>query len=274
MLQFIPILIVTLFLAVPTIAAPFDVPIDPSQSRLYFELCIAGGCDTDSTPITGTVTIELDSVDDPAQIWLYDFREEATEDLHWYIDLGLLGDFDATLTDAAMLYANPGVPMGPEPIVHDDFVFHDVPVNLEGLFSYTATGLLCALLEGAGHPCSDTRDLAEGGTQNIEAWGGTITSQDRFVSLTSDVDVTMPFDPNDPDLGGLHIYGTIYGQTYVPIPGDVDGDGDVDLEDLAALLASYDKCEGDPGYNPDADFDGDGCVTLADLAALLANYGT
>lgn len=60
-----------------------------------------------------------------------------------------------------------------------------------------------------------------------------------------------------------------------PVPvGDVDDDGDVDLADLAALLASYDACDGDPNYNPAADFDFDGCVTLSDLAALLGVFGT
>lgn len=57
------------------------------------------------------------------------------------------------------------------------------------------------------------------------------------------------------------------------IDGDLDDDGDVDLADLAALLAAYGACIGDPGYLPAADINGDGCVGLSDLAALLGNYG-
>lgn len=58
------------------------------------------------------------------------------------------------------------------------------------------------------------------------------------------------------------------------IPGDIDGDGDVDLSDLATLLAAYGTCVGDHDFNPAADLDADGCVDLSDLAALLGNYGT
>jgi hypothetical protein len=57
-----------------------------------------------------------------------------------------------------------------------------------------------------------------------------------------------------------------------PCPGDVDGDGFVGQADLGALLATYNLCEGDPDYNPDADFNGDGCVGQDDLGTLLANY--
>jgi predicted outer membrane repeat protein len=54
--------------------------------------------------------------------------------------------------------------------------------------------------------------------------------------------------------------------------GDLDGDGDVDLTDLAQLLAHYGMTEG--ATYEDGDLDGDDDVDLSDLAALLAVYGT
>ena len=50
--------------------------------------------------------------------------------------------------------------------------------------------------------------------------------------------------------------------------GDLNGDSQIDIQDLAALLAEY-SCATDCT----ADLDGDDDVDLADLAALLANYG-
>ncbi|MBU0618415.1 MAG: hypothetical protein KKI02_11920, partial [Planctomycetes bacterium] len=55
-------------------------------------------------------------------------------------------------------------------------------------------------------------------------------------------------------------------------PGDLDGDQDVDLSDLAILLANYGMTGG--ATYEDGDLDGDEDVDLADLAALLAVYGT
>ena len=54
-----------------------------------------------------------------------------------------------------------------------------------------------------------------------------------------------------------------------PCPGDLDGDGDIDLTDLAQLLSHYGTIEG--AIYEDGDLDGDGDLT--DLAELLADYG-
>lgn len=55
-------------------------------------------------------------------------------------------------------------------------------------------------------------------------------------------------------------------------PGDVDGDGDVDLTDLASLLANFGVASG--AARDDGDLDGDGDVDLTDLASLLGNFGS
>jgi hypothetical protein len=72
--------------------------------------------------------------------------------------------------------------------------------------------------------------------------------------ITSDA-ATLMVEPGGPDC-----------------PEDLDGDGDVDLADLAQLLANYGVTSG--AGPDDGDLDGDGDVDLADLAALLAVYGT
>ena len=54
--------------------------------------------------------------------------------------------------------------------------------------------------------------------------------------------------------------------------GDLDGDGDIDLPDLAQLLSNYGTTSGACYADGDIDLDGD--VDLSDLSALLAVYGT
>jgi hypothetical protein len=55
------------------------------------------------------------------------------------------------------------------------------------------------------------------------------------------------------------------------VPGDLDGDQQVGLGDLAILLSNFGTPSGaEPG---DGDSDEDGDVDLQDLASLLADYG-
>jgi hypothetical protein len=55
-------------------------------------------------------------------------------------------------------------------------------------------------------------------------------------------------------------------------PGDLDGDHDVDLTDLATLLSSFGTLSG--ASRADGDLDDDQDVDLSDLATLLARFGT
>ena len=56
-------------------------------------------------------------------------------------------------------------------------------------------------------------------------------------------------------------------------PGDINGDGDVNLIDLNILLGLFGK-SGANVTNPNADINGDGDVNLVDLNLLLGKFGT
>jgi hypothetical protein len=59
----------------------------------------------------------------------------------------------------------------------------------------------------------------------------------------------------------------------VTIPGDVDGDFDVDLYDAVMLLVHYGAKAGQPAYDPICDIDGNGNIDLYDAVTLLTHYG-
>jgi hypothetical protein len=57
------------------------------------------------------------------------------------------------------------------------------------------------------------------------------------------------------------------------IPGDIDGDKDVDPDDFAIFAGAYGSVEGDPTYDPEADLDRDSDVDPDDFAIFAGNYG-
>lgn len=259
------------FLAESALAAPFVVPINPAQSTLSFQLCISGSCSTDSSPVAGTVTLEVANVPNPQQIWLHDFDFQLVENLHWYISWGFLGSFTADASGAAIIYAYPGTPLGPNPITSGAFSFTSLPVDTEGMLTYSAVGLPCTVLQAAGLLCSDTQSLDQG-TQTADEFGGTITSASRVVTLATDIDVLAPLDPAYPDMGTLHVWGVVRGSVYVPPPaaGDTNCDGavnvfDIDpfvmaLTDPAGYASAFPTCEISA-----ADTDGNGEVNVFDI---------
>jgi len=259
----------------PVSALPFEVPLDPAQSVLNFELCISGKCDTDSSSVTGTVTVALDSVDLPAQIALHDFDLHLARTLQFDISWGFFGAFHATLTAGGLHYALPGTVQGPVGIVDAAFLFPGVPVDMEGTLAYQATGVPCAALQVTGRPCNDTRDLANEGTQNSD-WSGTITTANRTVTLATTIDSTSPLDPNYPDLGTVHVWGTVRGSVYVPRPlGDLNCDGAVNGQDIDGFVMALFDPAGYAAQYPtcdilNADMNADGVVNGQDIDGFVA----
>ena len=69
------------------------------------------------------------------------------------------------------------------------------------------------------------------------------------------------------------VQGTLKIDDPITIPGDLNNDGKVGLDDLVIFAKAYGSRPGDPNWNSNADIRGDGVVDLADLAILAKHYG-
>jgi hypothetical protein len=58
-----------------------------------------------------------------------------------------------------------------------------------------------------------------------------------------------------------------------PIPGDVNGDGQVDVVDLLWLVDAFGSYSGDANWLGACDFNGDGAVDVVDLLDMVFNFG-
>jgi hypothetical protein len=72
------------------------------------------------------------------------------------------------------------------------------------------------------------------------------------------------------DVSGINF---TLGTLRVTIPGDINGDFKVSVQDLTLLANAYRTTPGSPKWNPNADIDGDGVVGLLDLTILAVHYG-
>ncbi|UCD96139.1 MAG: YncE family protein [Candidatus Bathyarchaeota archaeon] len=63
------------------------------------------------------------------------------------------------------------------------------------------------------------------------------------------------------------------GWLMVSIPGDMDGDKDVDIFDIVPIASAYGSSQGKPEYDPVCDIDGDGDVDIFDVVIAAGNYG-
>jgi hypothetical protein len=98
----------------------------------------------------------------------------------------------------------------------------------------------------------------------------TITSVDFYHDFDGDgVYTNVPAEMDSPLTVWPDTTGYVSASVTNPLPGDLDGDGDVDQTDLGILLGDWGCSTGDcPG-----DCDGDGDTDHADLGILLAHWG-
>jgi hypothetical protein len=55
--------------------------------------------------------------------------------------------------------------------------------------------------------------------------------------------------------------------------GDLNGDGTVDIKDVARASLAFGSYLGDPRWNPKADLNGDNVIDMVDLVIIAKNFG-
>lgn len=133
---------------------------------------------------------------------------------------------------------------------------------------------------------SATGTVSFGGFQNnkqytLETWNtytGTKTTSTTTTSATGVISLSVSnlttdtaFKVINPTAITPSPTGTVIppSPTLTPKPGDVDGNGTINLTDLSTLLGNFGK----PGSRAQGDLDGNGNVNLSDLSQLLTNFG-
>ena len=96
---------------------------------------------------------------------------------------------------------------------------------------------------------------------------------EEFLNPASDQDEDGIPDVSDncPDVSNpdqIDSDGDGVGDACAIVPGDLDGDSDVDYDDYLIFRTAYGSCSGDENFLPGADLDGDGCVTINDYRIL------
>lgn len=217
------------------VATPIRIPVDQANSSVTVTLCIAGRCDSDTSPVTGDTWLKLATVENPTSLQLYDFTFALTQTLQFNISWSFLGSFAATGNSITLLYATPFVPQPPTPVSAGAFACTSVPAITTGTVSYVATGVPCAALQGAGKPCSDSVNMADQGTQTGDMGGTASVNPARVVTFVVQPNFSGPLDPENPSLGTISVAGTVRGSVVVPLRGDVNLDGVVDGRDVRAF---------------------------------------
>lgn len=232
--------LLTTLLTSTALAGPSALQVNPLQSTAEVELCMTFFdttlCDTDTSPVAGTVTVAFDCPTSPSAIRIHDFILLLTEDITLNLDFGPTGTFGTIGTDVGFRYSDPGHALPLAPLTAGTFEYTGVPGVAEGMLEYHATGTVCFALNLLGYLCDDVIDLSTILLDPIDMTGTVFIDGDEL-TVTSNVVVSGPV------AGGL---GTLQAEASIvavgPMPtadvlSDLTGDDLVNLEDHPYLVA-------------------------------------
>jgi len=140
-------------------------------------------------------------------------------------------------------------------------------VNLTSTFNVTAYADLDTTTIG---------DEITIGTQNVTLTGGNSTTLTFTWNTTGFAKGNYTLSAfAHPVLGETDITDNTYidSWTLVTIPGDVDGDRDVDIYDIVRMVTVFGVSIPDPAYDPNCDIDGDGDIDIFDIVIACNHYG-
>lgn len=63
-------------------------------------------------------------------------------------------------------------------------------------------------------------------------------------------------------------------EPYVPLVGDLNHDGKVDIIDLSIVAVAFGAYPGHPRWDPQADLNNDNCIDIRDIVLIARNFGT
>jgi hypothetical protein len=222
---------------------------------------VGSDTDSDSSPIAGSITIELDSYGNPTNITLHDYTATVSEALALNFDLGFFGSIDVNVPSASAAYATPGKSTGPVTVENDTtFLFPAVQTNLNG--TGTATGNILAI--GA---INETINLADF-NPFITDFAGSVSVTDGVVTLAG----TIAFEGSGEVLTGvtMNMSGTLTieatGDAPASCVADWNGDGVLNFFDVQQYLGAFSS------MNPDADLVDDDVFNFFDVQTFLGLF--
>jgi hypothetical protein len=104
---------------------------------------------------------------------------------------------------------------------------------------------------------------------SIDGGGGTVYGGSLTVCGTTG----QPDATNKVSAGTYELTGGLWGLPAM-VPGDISGDGFVDVADLLCLAGAFGSRVGDPEFHAACDLNVDGVIDVSDLLILARYWGT